>query len=171
MRTQDNEKKISLIGMLIAFSIVAGYLENFIPLPVPGLKLGIANIGIMISLYLLDWKSTILIAILKSLLVPLITGNFIIKLTIGLPATLAAATFMIIYKTLTNKFTTATSTGALGAFIHINCQFVLIKFLFIKSLTIYKILPYFSLFSVIAGTIIGYLTIITTEIILKTYNK
>ena len=164
-----NEKKLALIGLLSAFSVVAGYLENFVPLPIPGMKLGFANIGILVSIYLLDNKSTILIAILKSILTSIIAGNFLFKLTIGFPATLAATIVMIIYKSLTHKFSSAISTGALGAFIHINVQFIMIKTIYIKSLAIYKILPYFSILSVISGIIVGYISIALINIILKTY--
>lgn len=48
-------KKIALGGILTALAMIFSYIESLIPipLPVPGVKLGIANIAIISVLYLL----------------------------------------------------------------------------------------------------------------------
>lgn len=156
--TQYQNKKLSLIAILTAISIVLGFFENFFPIPIPGVKLGLSNLGIMISLYLLNFKYTLLIALLKSILIPIITGNLIVKITIGLPATLLAFLGMFVYSKLTKHLSSPISTGALGAFIHISSQFIIIKHLFIKNLAFFKIFPYFSIISIFTGILTGLIT-------------
>jgi len=48
-----NSKKISLYGMFIALAFIFSYIESLIPIPfpVPGIKLGLANLVIIIALY------------------------------------------------------------------------------------------------------------------------
>ena len=54
-------KKIALCAVLIALALALSYMERFLPLqlfiPLPGVKLGLANIVTLIALYLRGWKS------------------------------------------------------------------------------------------------------------------
>lgn len=64
-------------GILAAFALVLSYVETFIPLPipVPGAKLGLANIPILIALKVLDAKSALAIALIKTLITGLLFGS------------------------------------------------------------------------------------------------
>ena len=44
-------KKLVLLSIMLAIAIVVGYVESFIPIPVPGVKLGLANVVILLLLY------------------------------------------------------------------------------------------------------------------------
>ena len=56
-------KKIALGGILTALAMIFSYIESLIPipLPVPGVKLGIANIAIISVLYLLGSGQALLV--------------------------------------------------------------------------------------------------------------
>ena len=41
-----------LTGLMASCSIILGVIENFIPTPVPAIRLGLANVPIIIMLYL-----------------------------------------------------------------------------------------------------------------------
>lgn len=65
-------KKTNLIaytGVLSALAIVFGYLEQMIPMPVavPGIKLGLSNICVLIALYALNKKCAFGTAVIKAL--------------------------------------------------------------------------------------------------------
>jgi heptaprenyl diphosphate synthase len=149
--------KIALTGILASITIVLGIVEAMLPSPFPGVRLGLANIGIMLAIYALSFNEVIQIAILKSILIPILTGNFFIKIMISFPSTIIATLVMYIYYRLTRKYSTPISTAALGAFVHINIQFIVVKLTIIKSLAIYNVLPYFSILSIISGIITGYI--------------
>ena len=55
-------KEIAIIGMLTALAMVLGYVEALIPinLGIPGMKLGLANLIVIIALYLFDIKMVFL---------------------------------------------------------------------------------------------------------------
>ena len=62
-------KKIALFGMLVALAFIFSYIEHLIPLPLPtGVKLGAANIVILIALYFIGVKAAIAISFIRILL-------------------------------------------------------------------------------------------------------
>lgn len=70
-------KKISMIAVLCALSLVLGFVESLIPIPVPiiGVKLGLANIVIVVSIYTLGPKISLIVVIFKVVMLSLILGS------------------------------------------------------------------------------------------------
>lgn len=68
--------RLSIIAMLLAVAIVLSYLESFIPIWIPGVKLGLANVIILIMLYEFKFYEAGIVDILKILVVALIRGTF-----------------------------------------------------------------------------------------------
>ena len=71
-------KKIALGGILTALAMIFSYIESLIPipLPVPSVKLGIANIAIISVLYLLGSGQALLVNLLRITLTAVLFGNF-----------------------------------------------------------------------------------------------
>ena len=69
-------KKMTTITMLIAISILFHMIESMIPIPVPipGFKLGLANIVGLIALYLFDEKVMLEVNLMRVLLASLLRG-------------------------------------------------------------------------------------------------
>ena len=53
-------RKIATLGMLTALAMVLGFVETLIPinLGIPGMKLGLANLIVIIAFYLFDFSKT-----------------------------------------------------------------------------------------------------------------
>ena len=72
-------KKTALCGILIALALALSYLERFVPLqlivPLPGVKLGLANIVTLIALYLLGAKYAFAILIPRCILGAIFGGG------------------------------------------------------------------------------------------------
>lgn len=70
-------QKISRVGVFVALSFLFSYLEFLIPLPFafPGMKLGLANIVILVPLYLWGGKMAFLISMIRVVLVSITFGN------------------------------------------------------------------------------------------------
>lgn len=158
--TQYHSDRLAVIGLFAAMTVSLGVFETFIALPVPGVRLGLSNVGIMLCLYLIDLPAALYVALAKSVLVPLLTGNLLVKMSISLPATMSAAIAMALYIAATKKLSSPVSAGSLGAAVHICIQFVMVKNLYIKSDAIYNLLPYFTFFSVLTGAVTGYVTLL-----------
>ena len=92
-------KKLSLLAILIAISLVFSYVDSLIVLPfaIPGIKLGIANIVIIYTLYKLGIKESIIVSLLRLILSSILFGSL---LTFGysLAGAILSLTLMIILK-------------------------------------------------------------------------
>lgn len=72
-------KKLTIVAVLVALAIVLHIFEALIPipLPIPGIKLGLANIITLLALVLFDFKTALMIACLRTLLGSLMSGTFL----------------------------------------------------------------------------------------------
>ena len=63
----EHARRLARVSLLCACALVLSYLETMIPLPiaVPGIKLGLANVAIVVALYSLDVKSAAAVALVK----------------------------------------------------------------------------------------------------------
>lgn len=72
-------RRIALCGVLIALALALSYTERFIPLqlfvPLPGVKLGLANVVTLMALYLLGTGDAFLILICRCLLGAMFGGG------------------------------------------------------------------------------------------------
>lgn len=73
-------RKLTLCAVLISLALVLSYMERFFPLqmlvPMPGVKLGLANIVSLAALYLLGGRSAYIILALRCILGSAFGGGF-----------------------------------------------------------------------------------------------
>lgn len=72
-------KKIAVIAVLTALAVVLHLFEALIPIPfpIPGVKLGLANIVTLLALVLFDFKTALIIALLRTVLGSLLSGTLL----------------------------------------------------------------------------------------------
>ena len=74
-------QKVARFGLLTALALVLGLVDRAIPLTAllggaaPGIKLGLANTVLLYAVYLMDWKSTVLLMLTKVLLSGFLFGS------------------------------------------------------------------------------------------------
>ena len=72
-------KQLTLCAVLTAMALALSYLENLFPLslaiPLPGIKLGLANTVLLYSVYLLGPGYSVILMILKVVLTGFMSGN------------------------------------------------------------------------------------------------
>ena len=144
-------QKIARFGLLTALALVLGLMDRAIPLSAllggaaPGIKLGLANTVLLYAVYLMDWKSCVLLMLTKVVLSGLIFGSLSAiwfslaggvlsltvmlavrknpgagALTIGLAAVAAVAVLVFSRPVLKGQillFTVLTGLGAAGCFL------------------------------------------------------
>ena len=88
-------KQLTFCAVLTAMALALSYLENFFPLslaiPIPGIKLGLANIVTMFALYALGPGQALMILLARCLLGAVFAGNMnalIFSILGGVTATL-----------------------------------------------------------------------------------
>lgn len=74
---KQKTKQIADFGLLVALALVLSYLESLIPafFAVPGMKLGLTNVVVLIALYRMGPKQAITINFVRILLVSMTFGN------------------------------------------------------------------------------------------------
>lgn len=72
-------RELTLCAVLSALALALSYMESFFPLvllvPLPGVKLGLANIVTLYALYALDFPSALAILLVRCTLGALFAGN------------------------------------------------------------------------------------------------
>ena len=98
---KNKVSQMTLCAILISMALVLSYMERFIPLqmfiPLPGIKLGLANIVTLMALYFLGEKSAFTILILRCILGSVFGGG-ISGLAFSLTGGILAMTVMCIFK-------------------------------------------------------------------------
>ena len=70
-------RRVALYGMLTALAFILSYVESLVPvtLGIPGVKLGLANLVVVIALYTLDLKGAFIISVVRIVLSGLTFGG------------------------------------------------------------------------------------------------
>ena len=99
MSTQD-ARRWARIGVLAALAVVIGWVETFIPLPLPiaGVKLGLANIVVLVTLQLIDVRAAALVALVKVLAAGFLFGNPLMMLFSAMGTLLAFAVMVVLLR-------------------------------------------------------------------------
>lgn len=157
-------QKIALIATLTASAVVIGIIESFIPsIGIPGIKLGLANIVILVTLYELGIIEAIFVNVLRVVLVSLIRGTI---MSMGFVMSLMGAIFslgiMILFYLVIRKFSII-GVSVIGAIFHVIGQ-ILIAMIYLGTSGIVYYLPFIALSAIVTGVIVG----IVSQLIIKT---
>lgn len=148
-------KKISLCAILTALALALSYTERFIPLqlviPLPGFKLGLANIVTLTALFLLKTKYAIAILVVRCIL-GAVFGGGITGLAFSLCGGLLAMTAMVLTKK-TNLFSVY-GVSVLGAAAH-NIGQILAAMVLMNSVYVGAYLPWLLLVGIATGLLTG----------------
>ena len=157
-------QKMALLGVLTAGAIVIAILESFIPsVGIPGVKLGLANIVILIILYELGIIEAIIVNLLRVLVVGLVRGTFLsMGFLMSLTGAILSLGVMILFYLLIKKFSII-GVSVIGSIFHVLGQ-ILIAMLFLGTAYIFLYLPIIAISAIITGVFVG----IVAKLIIKT---
>ena len=162
-------RRIALLGILTAATIVIAILESFIPsIGIPGVKLGLANIMILVILYELGIVDAIMVNLLRVIVVGLVRGNiFSMGFLMSLTGAIFSLGIMILFYLVVRKFTVV-GVSVIGSIFHVGGQ-VLIAMIFLGSAYVVLYLPIIGISAIITGVFVGIVAqlIINTGIVKK----
>ncbi len=166
-------QKMALLGVLTAAAIVIAILESFIPsVGIPGVKMGLANIVILIILYELGIWEAIVVNLLRVLVVSLVRGTFLsMGFLMSLTGCVLSLGIMILFYLLIKKFSII-GVSVIGSLFHVLGQ-ILIAMLFLGTAYIFLYLPVIAISAIITGVFVGIVAklIINTGVIKKQREK
>lgn len=166
-------QKIALLGVLLAATIVIAILESFIPsFIIPGIKLGFANIVILVTLYELGILEAVFINVVRVLVVSLVRGTFLsMGFFMSLTGAFMSLGIMMLFYLVIKKFSII-GVSVIGALFHVFGQ-IIIAMIYMGTVYVVYYLPIIAFAAVITGTIVGIIAkaIIKTNVIKKQREK
>ncbi|MFM1534789.1 Gx transporter family protein [Helcococcus ovis] len=145
-------------GILIAMALAMSLVERMIPIPfvMPGAKLGLSNIIILVTLMVYGFERGLIVASLKSVLLMIIIGfgpSFIYSFT---GAIFSTVMMWIAYRYFNQKIMIFSIIGVsiIGAVSHNFAQITAAAYI-LKSLMIYTYFPFLTIIGIITGYFVG----------------
>lgn len=145
-------KQLAQCALLVSLALTFSWLERMIPLqlvvPLPGVKLGLANIVTLVALYMLGKGSALVILLLRCILGAMFGGS-ITGLLFSLTGGLLALGVMILARRL--SFFSIFGVSILGAAAH-NVGQICASILLMQSVYVAAYLPYLLGVALLTGT-------------------
>ena len=148
-------RNISFCAILTALALALSYMERFIPLqlviPLPGLKLGLANIVTLTALFLLKYRYAFAILVIRCIL-GAVFGGGITGLAFSLSGGLLALSVMVIGKRA--RGFSVYGISVMGAAAH-NIGQILAAMVLMNSVYVGAYLPWLLLVGIATGLLTG----------------
>jgi len=148
-----NTRKIAYLGMLIALAFVFSYIEFLIPvnIGIPGAKLGLANLVIIIAMYTIKPRDAFILSMIRILLVGFTFGNMAAMMYSLAGGVLS---FIAMYIAMKTKALSMTGVSVLGGVFH-NVGQIIVAMIVLETESLVYYLPFLIVVGTVSGVIIG----------------
>lgn len=155
-------KNIYKVALLVSLACVLQISESLIPLraPIPGLRLGLANMFTLTALVVLGFRHALEIAVLRAILSSFIMGTFmsptfILSLSGAVVSTLVMGFFFWLVRSFRGYRFSIIGISIIGALTHNMVQLFVAYILLVKHSGILVFLPWLCIGAVVTGWITG----------------
>lgn len=169
MRSREKAVWVAQYGMLIALAFIFSYLETIIPIPIPipGVKLGLANLVTIVGLYTVGISGTVVVSLIRIVLVGVTFGN-LFSMIYGLAGAALSLLLMVLCKK--RQWFSQIGVSILGGIGH-NIGQLIIASIVVQTTGVFYYLPALLAAGVAAGGVIGLLGGMVTERIQNLLRK
>jgi len=154
------EETVYKIALLVSLACVLQMSESLIPHPIPGLRLGLANVITLIALVTMGFAPALEVTILRTILSSFIMGSFmsptfILSFSAGLISTLAMGFLYWVSSFHKQYRLSIVGISIASALVHNMVQLYLAYFLLVKHPGIFVFFPWLCLGALLMGWITG----------------
>ena len=161
---RNNTKKLTYLALTISFALILSFIESKIPtfVAIPGIKVGLANIAVIFTLYKFGIKEAIEVSVLRVCLVSMLFGTPV-SLIYSISGAVLSLTVMILLKKLTplNEVTISVSGGVCH-----NIGQIIAASIVLGTNVVGYYLPFLLLSGTIAGIVVG----VASALLIKKIN-
>ena len=144
------------IARLAAAAIGLSLIDAAIPMPLPGVKPGLANIVTLIVLLRHGWGSALWVSLLRVLASSLMLGFFLAPaFFLSLTGTVCSLLTLALARPLPARWFGPVSHSILAAFAHIGAQLVVARLWLVPHDGVFYLTPVFALAAVVFGLLNG----------------
>ena len=149
-------RRVTNLSLLVSFGLVLSIIESSLPplRPVPGARLGLANIATVIALYVFGPGMALEVTVLRCLIGGLLRGS-VVGLFLSLSGGLAAVVVMIALFLVADRLISVVGVSVAGAATH-NAVQLCAAYLLVRNTALFYYLPYLVLISVPTGLFVGF---------------
>lgn len=146
-------QRTAYFGVFTALALIFSYVETLIPINfgIPGAKLGLANLVIVLVLYKTDWKEALLLSVTRIVLSGFLFGN-LFGILYSLAGGLLSLVVMVLVKR--NEGFSVIGVSMAGGVTH-NIGQLLVAMLVVETYQVGYYLPVLMLAGLATGTLIG----------------
>lgn len=152
---ENKTSNVARVGILTSLCLILGIVDSYIPSPLAGAKLGLANIIILLSMYVYGIKVSLLIDVSKVVLLSIFKGNLLgmgnMMSLVG--AILSFLVMLILYK-LARKKISIIVISMLGS-LFFNLGQVLVGYCYLGNIGILLYLPILEAIGIFTGLFTG----------------
>ncbi len=147
------KRKTAYLGLLLAFALILSYVEVLIPfqIGIPGVKLGLANLAVVLCLYLFGWREALFLTAGKALLSGLLFGNLFMILYSFTGAVVSAAVMAGLKASGGFHLPVVSAAGGVAH----NMGQLLVAALVVKTYGVFYYMPALILAGLLTGILIG----------------
>ena len=160
----EKAKSAALFGVMVALAFTFSYLESLIPFDfgIPGVKLGLANLVVVVALYIMKPQQALAISFVRILLVSLTFGN-VYSLAYSLCGGMLSFAVMLAFK---KSKLSVIGVSMLGGICH-NIGQIIMAAIVMQTARIVYYLPVL----LVAGLITGMLLGIISKTVINRFEK
>lgn len=147
--------RVALCGVMVALALVFGYIEHLVPFPVGiyGIKLGLANLVVVVMLYSFRWYTALSVNLLRIFISFLLFGSAT-SLIYSLCGGILSFCLMLLMSRLKKPSFSVIGVSICGAIAH-NIGQICAAVILLDELRIAFYLPVLIAVGAITGTLIG----------------
>ena len=150
---RNKTRKLTALALTVSFALILSFIESKIPafVAIPGIKVGLANIAVIFTLYKFGIKEAVTVSAMRVFLVSLLFGSPV-SFIYSISGALVSLAVMIVLKSLTPLSEVAVSV--VGGVMHNVAQIAVASFMLGTNIVAYY-LPFLLLSGTVAGIAVG----------------
>lgn len=149
------KKKTAYLGLLCAAAIILGYVESLFPVfvGVPGMKIGLPNLAVVMVLYLYSWKEAMAVSFVRILVIGFLFGN-----AFSIAFSLAGGMLSLLCMEAVRRFLKLSCTGVsmIGGVTH-NLGQILVAMVVVENVRVGYYFSILAITGLVTGILIGIL--------------
>lgn len=153
-------REVTTVALLTAVGIALFVIESFVPMPLPFLKIGFANISSVVAMLTLGIPQMFIVVVLRVIAGSLLVGSlFSPGFVLAFCGGVVSASAMAIARTVSNRLFSPIGISLIGSMTHVITQFCLVLFLYVQSTAVLFLLPLLLLSGFVGGLVVGVISV------------
>ena len=150
---RNNTRRLTYLALTVSFALILSFIESRIPafVAIPGVKMGLANIAVIFTLYKFGIKEAVAVSLVRVVLVSMLFGS-----PISMLYSIAGAVLSLTGMYLLKRFTPLSeiAVSVIGGVAHNVGQIIMASIMLGTNVVTYY-LPFLLLSGTIAGIAVG----------------